>query len=111
MMDIKSTSAQVLRLRRICSMNARLIRMSSHVQDAHVYVSEADAGHEQHLALGPQRQVYMTCIEGSLTVNGEQLGRRDAAEVVNSSDAEPLPVSITAGPDGAHWLLIEMARR
>jgi len=81
------------------------------VQDAHVYVSEADADHEQRISLGPKRQIYMTCIEGSLTVNGEQLGRRDAAEVVNSSDTEPLPVSITAGPAGAHWLLIEMAHR
>jgi len=81
------------------------------VQDAHVFVSEADTGHEQQVALGPKRQIYMTCIEGSLTVNGEQLSRRDAAEVVNTSDSEPLSVSITAGPGGAHWLLIEMARR
>ena len=76
-----------------------------------MYVSEADAGHEQQIALGPKRQIYMTCIEGSLTVNGERLSRRDAAEVVNKSDSEPLPVSIMAGPEGAHWLLIEMARR
>lgn len=63
------------------------------------------------MALAPRRQIYMTCIEGSLTVNGEQLSRRDAAAVVNSSDSEPLPISIAAGPDGAHFLLIEMARK
>ena len=76
-----------------------------------MYVSEADAGHEQRVQLAPRRQIYITCIEGSLSVNGVQLTRRDAAEVVNSSDTEPLPVSFTAGPDGVHLLLIEMARK
>ena len=80
-------------------------------QDAHVYVSEVDSGYEQRVTLGPGRQIYMTCVEGSLTVNGEKLSRRDAAEVVNSSDSEPLPVTIKAGPSGAHLLLIEMARQ
>ena len=76
-----------------------------------MYVSEANAGFEQNVPLAPRRQMYLTCIEGTMTVNGVQLVRRDAAEVVNQSDTEPLPVSLTAGKDGAHLLLIEMARK
>ena len=95
----------------VCWQHFVLISAAQSVQDAHVYVSEADADHEQRVQLKPRRQIYLTCIEGSLTVNGVQLARRDAAEVVNSSDTEPLPVSLRAGPAGAHLLLIEMARK
>lgn len=79
-------------------------------QDAHVYVSENDAGVKHEIALGPARQAYLVCIEGELTVNGTSLATRDAVEIVNRSDDEPMPVVLETGATGSHFLLIEMRR-
>ncbi|PSC75914.1 pirin domain-containing [Micractinium conductrix] len=79
-------------------------------QDANVFVSESDAGVQHSITLGAGRQVYLTCAEGSLTVGtGEtetQLKEQDAAELVAAKT--PGYITLTAGPEGAHFMLIEM---
>src|SRR3569833_2967959 len=76
-------------------------------QDANVYVSESDPGVTLEVELGPQRQVYAVCIEGSLTVNDTQLDMREAAKVAGSNTA-PATLKLTAGDKGAHFLMVEM---
>ena len=75
-------------------------------QDCNVFVSQCDAGHALEVSLGADRQAYLLCMEGSLHANDAQLAARDAAEVVAGGAA--LPVKLTAGGDGAHFMLIEM---
>lgn len=50
------------------------------------------------------------CIEGSLKVNDVALAKRDALEAVNHSDTAGLPLALESGPEGSHFLLIEMQR-
>ena len=45
-----------------------------------------------------------------MDVNGVTLAKRDALEAVNSSETEDLPLALESGPDGSHFLLIEMRR-
>ncbi|KAG2483008.1 hypothetical protein HYH03_018088 [Edaphochlamys debaryana] len=80
-------------------------------QDAHVYVSEADAGTTYDLSLGAGRRAYLACIEGDLTVNGVALATRDGARLRGAEGAggAPAPLTLTAGDKGAHFMLIEMA--
>ena len=80
-----------------------------YVQDANVFVSEADAGVSQEITLGRDRQVYLVCIEGDLAANEVNLTMRDALEIVVHDSAE-LPVKLTAGSQGSHFLLVEMQR-
>ena len=75
-----------------------------------MYVSEDDAGHTHSIALAPGRQAYLVAIEGSLSVNGELLQQRDAAELVNRSDMDPWPLELVSGDAGSHFMLIEMKR-
>ncbi|KAK9816980.1 hypothetical protein WJX72_007758 [[Myrmecia] bisecta] len=78
-------------------------------QDANVFVSENDAGVQHQVTLGPGRQAYLVTIEGQLEVNGTPLVTRDAAELV-AGDKSPYPVTLTAGTEGAHFMLIEMQK-
>mmetsp|Transcript_31924 Transcript_31924/g.75855 ORF Transcript_31924/g.75855 Transcript_31924/m.75855 type:complete len:148 (-) Transcript_31924:107-550(-) len=78
-------------------------------QDANVYVSESDPGVAHHISVEAGRQVYMVCIEGSVTVNGNLLGARDAAELRGSSEAS-MAVTLLSGASGSHVMLIEMAK-
>ena len=80
-----------------------------HLQDANVFVSEADAGISQQIQLGPNRQAYLVCIEGNLDVNDKQLTTRDAIEIVSDGVSE-FPVHLTAGKQGSHFLVIEMLK-
>ncbi len=50
-------------------------------QDTNVFVSEADAGTRFDLKLGPNRQAYLVCIDGSAKVGG---GRGRDGEGVGS---------------------------
>lgn len=79
------------------------------MQDANVFVSEADAGVSQEISLRQDRQAYLVCIEGSLAVNDEKLSARDAIEIVAEENCS-FPVKLTAGEKGAHFLLMEMQR-
>ncbi len=78
------------------------------MQDAHVFVSESDAGTEHSIPLAPGRQAYLVNVEGSVSVNGAQLASRDAMAIV-ADEHDLLPVSLQAGSDGCHFLLLEMA--
>jgi len=49
-------------------------------------------------------------MEGGLTANGEKLHARDAAQVVGRADG-PTRLELTALEEGAHFMLIEMARK
>ena len=74
-----------------------------------MFVSEADAGVSQEISLGQNRQAYLICIEGNLTVNNVQLDMRDAAEIVGQ-ESSSFAVKLTAGETGSHFLLIEMQK-
>ena len=79
------------------------------LQDANVFVSEADAGVLQEICLDQNRQAYLICIEGNLAVNEVELSIRDAVEIV-APDSSPFIVRLTAGKTGSHFLLIEMQK-
>ncbi|KXZ45949.1 hypothetical protein GPECTOR_49g533 [Gonium pectorale] len=79
-------------------------------QDANVFVSEADGGTSFDLTLGAGRQAYLTCIEGDMRLNGEALGMRDGARVLGA-DGSPSRLLLEAGPKGAHFLMVEMAKQ
>lgn len=93
-------------LKRILELYLMLI---VHLQDANVFVSEADASVVQNIELGSQRQAYLICIEGDLKVNEVDLSTRDAVEIV-ANGSNPFPVCLTAGNQGSHFLFIEMQK-
>eukprot|EP00850_Spirogloea_muscicola_P011448 SM000071S21072 [mRNA] locus=s71:237987:239993:+ [translate_table: standard] len=80
-------------------------------QDANIYVSEMDPGFVQEYVLQKQRQLYLVCIEGGLSLgNGHVLQARDAIEVLASHRSE-LPLKLQADTSrGAHVLFVEMAQ-
>ena len=79
------------------------------MQDANVFVSEADAGVSQDILLGQDRQAYLICIEGGLAVNEVDLSMRDAIEIV-ATNSSAFEVKLTAGSQGSHFLMIEMQK-
>ncbi len=51
-------------------------------QDCNIYISELDPSVEQEFILAKNRQAYLVCIEGSLSINDNtHLVARDAIEV------------------------------
>lgn len=76
-------------------------------QDVNIFVSEISANNKISTSLSGKRQGYLLMIEGSGSVGvndeTEVLNRHDAAEVFGSSE-----LTITAGDEGAHVLLVEM---
>lgn len=78
------------------------------LQDANIFVSENDAKAKHQISLGPARQAYLVNVEGSLIANGIELATRDAITfTADSKDA--IPISLTAGSNGCHFMLIELA--
>ena len=87
-------------------------------QDTTVCVSQADPGVVQEIELGPGRQAYIVCIEGSLEVGspsgGAELGKREGVEVVavaavaGAGAGAGLPLRLAAGSQGAHFMVLEM---
>lgn len=79
-------------------------------QDANVFVSESDPGVQHDITLAAGRQAYLVCIEGSLSVGTSDaetvLKQRDAAELV--ADKKPVYLSLKAGEQGTHFMLIEL---
>lgn len=79
-------------------------------QDANIYLSEADAGVKQELVLEKRRQAYIVCIEGSLLVNQVLMDTRDAVEI-ESEQNHSVDLQLTGhGPEGAHFIVVEMAK-
>ena len=89
--------------------NRRTHNLSDLVQDVNVFVSENEKGMEHSVDLGPGRQAYLVVIEGGLKVNEMELGMRDAEELV-AQQGQPLPLTLASGPQGSHFMLIEMAQ-
>jgi redox-sensitive bicupin YhaK (pirin superfamily) len=79
-------------------------------QDCNIYVSEADPGVAQDFVLSKNRQAYLVCIEGKLSVSDlVNLDTRDAVEI-RAKISEDMLLQLKADKDvGAHFLLIEMA--
>lgn len=75
--------------------------------DANIHVTELDPACSLDFRLGTDRQAYLLCVEGSIDVTGdslqESLSQHDAAEMVGREEFK-----FTAGPKGAHLLLVEM---
>lgn len=78
-------------------------------QDVNVFVSENEADRKYELSLAPGRAAYVININGTLSVNGVHLDPSDAAEV-ESKGVEVLPLMLTAGDQGSHFMVIEMAQ-
>jgi redox-sensitive bicupin YhaK (pirin superfamily) len=78
-------------------------------QDVNVFVSENEAGRKYELPLAPGRAAYIININGELDVNGVKLNPSDAAEV-ESKGVEDMPLTLTAGDNGSHFMVIEMAQ-
>lgn len=58
--------------------------------------------------LAAGRQAYLVNVEGSLSANGTKLATRDAmAFLADINDA--MPISLAAGSDGSHFVLVELA--
>ena len=78
--------------------------------DASIHVSELPAGASVPFELRAGRQAYLLVVEGSAAVAGAhgeaQVAQHDGAELYG-----PSALRFTAGPSGAHLLLVEMAGR
>jgi len=84
-------------------------------QDANILVSELEVGKDVSFTINPQRQAYLVCIEGSMSLTTTNNGRedvniRDGLQIVNKeNEAVDIRISNT-GNDKSHFLMIEMAR-
>jgi redox-sensitive bicupin YhaK (pirin superfamily) len=80
--------------------------------EANIFVTELDAGKVLNYALQGGRQGYLLCMEGSarMSLDGQaqEVKRHDAARL-RSPRAQAATLSVTAGDEGAHLLLVEMA--
>jgi len=81
--------------------------------DCSMRVAELTPSQTVSLTLGPGRQAYLLCVEGTVAASdgsssdgssGARLVRHDAAEVRGEGE-----LRVTSGEDGAHVLLMEMA--
>jgi redox-sensitive bicupin YhaK (pirin superfamily) len=77
--------------------------------DINAYASILSPGGSLDFEVAPERQAYLIAIEGDLGLRGREgsaadLSMRDAAEITGES------FTAAAGPQGAHALVIEMAR-
>lgn len=71
-----------------------------------MFVSECDAGQVFKAPVFKGRQAYIVCIEGELRVGERQLKMRDACEVYAGN--EEVGMTLQAGEEGAHFMVIEM---
>lgn len=73
-------------------------------QDANLFVSEIEEGRQVGVRQLPGRQLYLACLEGSLTINNMPLENGDAIKVWDES------VLTLAAVEGCHLLMVEMPR-
>ncbi len=71
-------------------------------QDADVYASLLDAGHELSLSLRPGRGAWVQVVDGSLTVNGQPLAAGDGAAI------EAMPVVEVAAKAPSQLLIFDL---
>lgn len=72
-------------------------------QDASIYVVELDEGKSIDFEVGKDRQAYLVQIEGDSKINSEELGARDALEIIEED------IVINAKTK-SHILVIEMKK-
>lgn len=72
-------------------------------QDIHMYSTEITAGKTQEFAVKEGRQAYLVLAEGTATVNGTPMKKRDAMEVTEEN------INITAN-EKSHFVVIEMKK-
>ena len=81
-------------------------------QDIDGYVAEIELGKSASVAVGLGRQAYLLCIEGSVKVNGQNLNRHDACEIIGSDNGlvtvETIKVEATETGEIAHVLIFIM---
>ena len=76
-------------------------------QDAYFSIGRFDAGTETEYTFNkPGHGVYLFVLEGSATVDGQDLGRRDGLGVTATDN-----FSLAAGPEGARILAMEVPMR
>lgn len=73
-------------------------------QDANIYVSEIEAGRRLDMLQLPNRQVYLTCLAGSLDINHLPLESGDSIKVWDE-----LALTLTA-LENCHVLMVEMPK-
>lgn len=61
------------------------------------------------LSLKPIQASHPSAPPGSLKLNDVQLDMRDGARVIGN-DTATTPLVVTAGPGGAHFMMIEMVK-
>lgn len=81
-------------------------------QDLDAFACELEAGKSVTHELAPGRQAYLLCIEGGLSVNGQEMKRHDGCEI-HASEGGTLEIKATAtepteNGDLAHFLLFTM---
>jgi redox-sensitive bicupin YhaK (pirin superfamily) len=73
-------------------------------QDTNVFISEMSAGRQLPIRQLPGRQLYLSCLEGSLVINDMRVEAGDALKVWDESE-----LTLTAIQD-CHTLMVEMPR-
>jgi quercetin 2,3-dioxygenase len=73
-------------------------------QDANIYVSEIEAGQQLDVLQLPGRQVYLTCLEGSLDINNLPLEHGDSIKVWDE-----FALTLKA-VENCHLVMVEMPR-
>lgn len=80
-------------------------------QDVDTFAAEMEQGKTLLYELPHGRQAYLLCIEGGVTVNGQQLSRHDACEITGSGgmlEIEATHVEPTEHGELAHILMFVM---
>ncbi len=80
-------------------------------QDVDAFVSELDLGRKVEIDLPDGRMAYLLCIEGGVTVNGQQLKKYDGCEITGPGgklEIEATDVEETETGSVAHILMFSM---
>ena len=80
-------------------------------QDTDAYAAELDLNEKVTLDLPTDRQAYLICLEGSMTVNGNTLNKHDACEIHGGGGTlqmQATEVEETENGKVAHFLMFTM---
>jgi redox-sensitive bicupin YhaK (pirin superfamily) len=82
-------------------------------QDVNAFASELEEGQSVTHELAADRQAYLLCIEGGVTVNGNVLQRHDACEITGGGPVEIVATETEETEHGnvAHILMFTMAKQ
>jgi hypothetical protein len=71
-------------------------------QDANIYVSQMDRGHQLSATLQANRQAYIVCIEGTLAINGVEIMTYEGLEIAGETRL------ILKAIEDSHLLMVEV---